>query len=98
MAKRSINKKKSTEGFNEVTPESYGLEPVNRKYYPRIEFNLEDIPEAESWKIGETYTINVVAVMKSLSQDEKKTFVSFEIREVDGGEPLKSKKRYIREK
>lgn len=103
MTKRFARKPKEN-GFKKVTPETYKDMPSKtRKYYPTVSFDLADIPEAKDWKVGEMYTIHIIAEMRSISKrkdydDKEKSEVSFEIHEVDGGEAYTSKKRYPRTK
>jgi len=77
-------KKIKKEKMKKVTPETYDgpTSSKNKKYYPSVNFKLQDIPEAKSWEVGNTYMMIIGAKMTSIREDEDGSDVSFKILKV----------------
>lgn len=90
-------------GFNEVTPDkpdwgSPESSSNDRVYYPEFTLKAEDIPEAESWEVGEDYTIEVQVRMVSDSKQSEKNGKDihdyrFEVRGVKAGAEVDKKEK-----
>lgn len=73
--------------MRKIKPKSYGSElgPIREKsdkIYPRIHIDLEHIPEAKKWKVGDTYHIEMELKMTGLSISRFQNDAEFEIREI----------------
>lgn len=69
--------------------EIHGHEPMvdmaSRKFYPTFSLDVDDIPEALNWKVGEDYAVEMIVkqiAMRSDDEEGKKRQVTFEIRGV----------------
>ncbi len=51
--------------------------------YPTIRLGLEHIPEAKTWKIGETYHVEMELKMVGISQSRFQNDAEFEIHEIE---------------
>ena len=60
---------------------------ADEKYYPHLEFTIEQLPEISSWQVGETYElkIKVKQVSHEVKQrmDEQKECAEFEVLAVE---------------
>lgn len=56
--------------LRDVKPEGYGVpgEGPVEKYYPRLEFELAELPEIATWQVGEEYDLVIKVRMKSYDQ------------------------------
>lgn len=54
--------------------------------YPTVRIDLEHIPEAKDWKVGDEYTIEMKVRMTGLSQSRFDNSAEFEIREIETGD------------
>lgn len=57
-------------------------EPV----YPRFRIDLEHLPEAKKWRVGEEYEISMRVKMMGLSISRFDNSVEFDIKEIETGE------------
>lgn len=63
-----------------------GPGPRMEKFYPQVNFEVEQLPEIAMWKVGEKYTLVIEVIQKShriddTDKDVKET-AGFEIRKV----------------
>lgn len=50
--------------------------------YPTIRIDLEHLPEAKKWKVGQEYKLEMTVKMVGLSQSRFQNDAEFEIREI----------------
>lgn len=50
--------------------------------YPTIRFDLDTLPEAKDWKVGETYGLEMVVKMVGISQSRFDNSAEFEVRKI----------------
>lgn len=79
---RKIKPKTDSMMINAVKPQK------SKPVYPTFRIDLEHIPEAKKWKLGESYNIEITGKMVSLSQSRFDNSAEFEILEIspDGEE------------
>lgn len=72
------------DGMRKVKPMGAGELPgkLPSKMYPSIHIDFKTLPEAEKWKVGESYNVALVIKQTSVHQDENGGGASFEIRGV----------------
>jgi len=71
-------------------------EAPSRKIYPSFSIELEYLPEAKKWKVGETYYIGLKMKMKGLTIDETvKNNYSRATFDITGIEILKRPKKQL---
>lgn len=58
----------------------------SRDIYPSFSIDLEHIPEAKEWKVGDTYHIEMEVKMTGLSQSRFQNSAEFEIRKIETDE------------
>lgn len=51
--------------------------------YPSIRIDLQHIPEAKKWKVGETYKVSMMLKMTGISQSRFDNSAEFEIHEIE---------------
>lgn len=71
--------KPKTESYMVNASKKGESEPI----YPRFSLDLDHIPEAKDWKIGETYNIEFKVKMTGLSQSRFDNSADFEILEIE---------------
>lgn len=64
----------------------------SKPIYPTIRIDLEHLPEAKSWKIGEMHEIEMNLKVVGLSQSRYDNSVEFEIHEVEVDSASEDKK------
>lgn len=87
--------------MRKIKPESYNEGPMSlekREFYPHLHLSLKHLPEAEKWKIGETYYVLLELKQTDLSvhshKEETNGNAGFEIT---GLEVQKKPKKDYRE-
>ena len=55
----------------------------SRPEYPTVRIDLEHIPEAKKWKLGESYHVEMTLKMVALSQSRFDNSAEFEMTEID---------------
>lgn len=50
--------------------------------YPTIRLDLETLPEAKDWKVGQTYRVEMEIKMVGISQSRYDNSAEFEIRQI----------------
>lgn len=55
----------------------------SKPIYPTFRMDLEFLPEAKDWKVGQSYEITMNVKMIGLSQSRYDNSAEFEIREVE---------------
>lgn len=67
-----------------ATDSPVGLKKMESKpRYPTIRLDLQHIPEAKDWKIGETYHVELELKMVGISQSRFDNSAEFEIHEIE---------------
>ena len=66
--------------------------------YPTIRIDLDHIPEAKKWKIGNHYKITMDVKMVGISQSKYQNDSEFEIREIETAKSESTKEVAIEEK
>lgn len=56
--------------------------------YPSMRLDLDTIPEAKNWKVGESYRIEVEVKMTGLSQSRYDNSAEFEIRKIEADDEV----------
>lgn len=70
------------------TPSVAGLKSEkSQPIYPTFRLDLQHIPEAKDWKVGETYNVEMTVKMVGISQSRYDNSAEFEIHEIETGEP-----------
>jgi len=80
FSKTAKNKKNGM--LKNVTPETYGVKEMPKKYYPTFTLKIDDIPEAKKWEVGKTYKIQLEVKQHSMQMDEHEGRVTFEVHKV----------------
>lgn len=67
-----------------MEPSVAGLKKGESKpVYPTVRIDLEHIPEAKDWKVGNTYRIEMEVKMTGISQSRFDNSSEFEIRKIE---------------
>lgn len=67
-------------------------EGQSKPIYPTMRIDLEHIPEAKKWDLGEKYMVHVEVKLTGLSQSRFDNSAEFEIHKIDTGTVKKEKK------
>lgn len=67
-----------------MSPSSVGLKKGESKpQYPTVRLDLDTIPEAKDWKVGETYRIEMEVKMVGISQSRFDNSAEFEVHKIE---------------
>ncbi len=66
-----------------MSPSPMGLKKgKSAPVYPCVRLDLDTVPEAKSWKVGETYILEMEVKMVGLSQSRHDNSAEFEIHKI----------------
>ena len=87
--------------YRKIEGDNYDVPEPKRRYLPRIDFTLEDLPEAKDWEVGSTYEVAIKVKQIGLrldgSDDSSEGNATFEIvgvKVLNSKDPNKKVSRY----